>query len=54
MKELSFMEQTQFIKYLNIKKLKKMKKGFKYSSNNNIDFLNSSEIKRILKLNSFI
>ena len=48
------MEQIQFLKYLKIKKLKKIKKGFKYSSDNNTDFLNSSEIRKILKLNSFI
>ena len=51
---LSFMEQIQFLKYLKTKNLKKIKKGFKYSSDNNTNFLSSIEIKKILKLNGFI
>ncbi len=51
---LNGLSEPEFKKYLKIKKMKRVKKGFKYSSDNNKEFLNSQSLKKILKKNKFI
>ena len=51
---LNGLSELEFKRYLKIKKLKRVKKGFKYSSDNNKEFLNSQSLKTILKKNKFI
>ncbi|MDA9172822.1 UDP-N-acetylglucosamine 4,6-dehydratase (inverting) [Candidatus Pelagibacter sp.] len=51
---LNNLNQTEIQKYCKLKKLKKVKEGFKYLSNTNNDFLKPTEIKKILLKNKFI
>jgi UDP-N-acetylglucosamine 4,6-dehydratase len=51
---LNNLNQTEIQKYCKLKKLKKVKEGFKYLSNTNNDFLKPTEIKEILLKNKFI
>ena len=51
---LNGLSELEFKKYLKIKKLKRVNKGFKYSSDNNKEFLNIQSLKTILKKNKFI
>ena len=51
---LKNLNQTEIQKYCKLKKLKKVKEGFKYLSNTNNDFLKPTEIKKILLKNKFI
>jgi UDP-N-acetylglucosamine 4,6-dehydratase/5-epimerase len=51
---LNSFDEKEIQKYCNLKKLKKVKPGFKYLSNTNEDFLQTIEMKKILKNNNFI
>tara|TARA_B000000532_G_C18862931_1_gene404942 strand:- start:393 stop:1400 length:1008 start_codon:yes stop_codon:yes gene_type:complete len=51
---LNNLNENEIQKYCKIKKLKKVKIGFKYLSNTNNDFLKPSEMRKILSKNKFI
>jgi UDP-N-acetylglucosamine 4,6-dehydratase/5-epimerase len=51
---LSGLNKKQINKYIKLKKLKRVPPGFKYSSDNNSDFLNSSGLRKILKSQKLI
>lgn len=51
---LSGLNSDQINKYIKLKKLKRVTPGFKYSSDNNNDLLNSSGLRKILKLQKLI
>ena len=51
---LSGLNKKQINKYIKLKKLKRVTPGFKYSSDSNSDFLNSSGLRKILKSQKLI
>lgn len=51
---LSGLNTKQTNKYIKLKKLKRVTPGFKYSSDSNSDFLNSSGLRKILKSQKLI
>ena len=51
---LNNLNEKDIQKYCKLKKLKKVKPGFKYLSNTNKDFLKPDEMRKILKNNTFI
>ena len=51
---LNNLDEKEIKKYCNLKKLKKVKPGFKYLSNTNEEFLKPIEMKKILRNNNFI
>ena len=51
---LNNINKKAFLKYLSIKKLKKVNMGFKYSSDKNPDFLSIQNLRKILIDNKFL
>ena len=51
---LNNINKKEFLKYLEIKKLKKVNMGFKYSSDKNPDFLSIKNLRKILIENKFL
>ncbi len=51
---LNNIDKKEFLKYLEIKKLKKVNMGFKYSSDKNPDFLSIQNLRKILIENKFL
>ncbi len=51
---LNLLNHSAFSKYLKNKRLKKVKSGFKYSSDNNKSVINSKNLRIILKKHNFI
>ena len=51
---LNNINKEEFSRYIKVKKLKKVTAGFKYSSDNNPNFINANNLRKILKFNNFL